>query len=118
MAVRFRLRVTIMKKGMQNERQASDCDTDSSDHQLQASHNIASGVAMETGNTTDKRGGVRAGAGRPKGIKIPYKTISMRLPEEYVDKLHIAAEKSGLSINGFMKKAIDSELERTSENNA
>ena len=57
-------------------------------------------------------------AGRPKGIKISYKTISMRLPEEYVDKLHIAAEKSGLSINGFMKEAIDSELERISENNA
>lgn len=72
---------------------------------------------METGKATDKRGGARAGAGRPKGIKIPYKTISMRLPEE-VDKLHIAGEKSGLSINGFMRKAIDSELERTSENNA
>ena len=53
---------------------------------------------METGKATEKRGGARAGAGRPKGIKIPYKTISMRLPEEYVDMLHIAAEKSGLSI--------------------
>ncbi len=39
----------------------------------------------------------------------------MRLPEEYVDKLHIAAEKSGLSINGFIKKAIDEMLVDSTE---
>ena len=70
---------------------------------------------METWKATEKRNGARAGAGRPKGIKIPYKTISMRLPEEYVDKLHIAGEKSGLSINGFIKKAIDEMLVDSTE---
>ena len=60
-------------------------------------------------------GGKRPGSGRPKGIKRPYKSVTLSLPVEYVEKLHRAAEKSGLSINGFVKRAIDSELGESAE---
>ena len=60
----------------------------------------------------DGRGGARAGSGRPKGIKTPYKRISLNLPEEYSAKLKMAAEKEGLSMSKFIQKAIDDALER------
>ena len=59
----------------------------------------------------DGRGGARAGSGRPKGIKTPYKRISLNLPEEYSAKLKMAAEKEGLSMSKFIQKAIDDALE-------
>ena len=58
----------------------------------------------------DGRGGKRPGAGRPKGIKTPYKNITIGLPVEYVEKLHQAAEKKGVSIGAFIKLAVDEEL--------
>ena len=60
-------------------------------------------------------GGKRPGSGRPKGIRKPYKSVTLSLPVEYVERLHRAAKKSGLSINGFVKRAIDSELEESAE---
>ena len=59
----------------------------------------------------DGRGGARAGSGRPKGIKTPYRRISLNLPEEYSAKLKMAAEKEGLSMSKFIQKAIDDALE-------
>ena len=59
----------------------------------------------------DGRGGARAGSGRPKGIKTPYRRISLNLTEEYSAKLKIAAEKEGLSMSKFIQKAIDDALE-------
>ena len=59
----------------------------------------------------DGRGGARAGSGRPKGIKTPYRRISLNLPEEYSAKLKMAAEKEGLSMSKFIQKAIDYALE-------
>lgn len=58
----------------------------------------------------DGRGGARPGSGRPKGIKTPYKRISLNLPEEYSAKLKMAAEKEGLSMSKFIQKAIDDAL--------
>ena len=59
----------------------------------------------------DGRGGARAGSGRPKGIKTPYRRISLNLPEEYSAKLKMVAEKEGLSMSKFIQKAIDDALE-------
>lgn len=57
-------------------------------------------------------GGRRQGAGRPRGIKKPYKVISACVPVEYADKLKQAAEKAGVSISKFIQMAIDKELEK------
>ena len=59
----------------------------------------------------DGRGGARAGSGRPKGIKTPYKRISLNLPEEYSVKLKQAAAKMGLSQSKFIQLMVDRALE-------
>ena len=69
----------------------------------------------DTRESTGGWGGKRPGSGRPKGIRRPYKSVTLSLPVEYVEKLHRAAEKSGLSINGFIKRAIDEEIEKPVE---
>lgn len=56
---------------------------------------------------TEKRGGRREGAGRPKGVKKPYKKVTVALPVEYVDKLKDAARSHNVSIGKFVQLAID-----------
>lgn len=55
-----------------------------------------------------KRGGAREGAGRPKGVKKPYKPLCCSLPEDYVKRAKTMAEKEGLSLGKLLQKMIDS----------
>ena len=56
------------------------------------------------------RGGARPGAGRPKGVKRPYKVVSVNLTLEYEAKLKEAAAKAGLSVSKFVQMVIDRQL--------
>lgn len=49
-------------------------------------------------------GGKREGAGRPKGVKKPYKTFSCAMPVESIDRLKNAAETVGLSVPKLLQK--------------
>lgn len=52
-------------------------------------------------------GGKREGAGRPKGINKPYKTVSISLPDGYALKLKQLAFKKDMSISKLLQKLID-----------
>lgn len=54
-----------------------------------------------------KRGGKREGAGRPKGIKIPYKAVNTSIPEEYAAKLKILTEKNNITVGQILKRYVD-----------
>lgn len=54
-------------------------------------------------------GGKRDGAGRKKGIKKPYQSITIALPEEDAMKLRALAEKNGLSISKYVLSLIENE---------
>lgn len=60
---------------------------------------------MET--KIETRGGKRDGAGRPKGIKKPYKPIALSLPAEYADRMKQLAEQEQISISKLLQKMID-----------
>lgn len=73
----------------------------------------------EDGERKTKRGGARAGAGRkagwsergegggrPKGIKVHYKTLSISLKEEEAEKLRGLADASGKSLSRFIYESI------------
>lgn len=55
----------------------------------------------------ETRGGRREGAGRPKGIKKPYRPINTSVPEEYADKLRILSKRNGISYGQMLKKYVD-----------
>lgn len=61
---------------------------------------------METEKKT--KGGARAGAGRPKGIKRPYAQIVCSVPLEYSERLRKLANAEGLSLSKMLQKIIDS----------
>lgn len=61
-------------------------------------------VAMEE---IKKRGGKRKGAGRPKGIKVPYKAVNTSIPEEYTEKLKILTERNNITVGQILKKYVD-----------
>ena len=56
-------------------------------------------------------GGKREGAGRPKGIKTPYKGISTKMPVEYVERLRILSKKDNISIGQILKDYVDKNWE-------
>lgn len=60
---------------------------------------------METEKKT--KGGARAGAGRPKGIKRPYAQIVCSVPLEYSERLRKLAKSEGLSLSKMLQKIID-----------
>ena len=60
---------------------------------------------------TNGRGGARPGAGRPKGIRRPYCSFSVKLPAEYPDRIRMAAERRGLSVSKFIQMVVDEALE-------
>lgn len=60
---------------------------------------------METEKKT--KGGARAGAGRPKGIKRPYAQIVCSVPLEYSERLRKLANAEGLSLSKMLQKIID-----------
>ena len=47
-------------------------------------------------------GGKRKGAGRPKGIRRPYKTLSIAVTEENAEKIRALAKDSGLSMARYI----------------
>lgn len=53
------------------------------------------------------KGGARAGAGRPKGIKKPYAQIVCSVPKEYSDRLREMATAESLSLSKMLQKLID-----------
>ncbi|MDR1959978.1 MAG: ribbon-helix-helix domain-containing protein [Planctomycetaceae bacterium] len=60
-----------------------------------------------------RRGGARAGAGRPKGIYKPIKqpeqkavTISLSMPGELHRQLKSKAEAAGITVNDAIREAI------------
>lgn len=59
------------------------------------------------GKNIDTRGGSRPGAGRPRGIKRPYKAFSIKLPVEYIERIKDKAERHGLSVSKLIQDAID-----------
>lgn len=54
-----------------------------------------------------KRGGKREGAGRPKGIKVPYKAVNTSIPEEYAARLKILTEKTNITVGQILKRYVD-----------
>lgn len=66
---------------------------------------------------TSTRGGKRRGAGRPRGIKRPYKKITINMPEEYTNKLKLLAKQKGTSLSKLLQGFIDENLiEEPAEN--
>lgn len=66
-------------------------------------------------NKKSTKGGARAGAGRPKGIKKPYAQIVCSVPKEYSEKLREMAEKEGLSLSKMLQKIIDGYVKNGNE---
>lgn len=48
------------------------------------------------------RGGKREGSGRPKGINIPYKNMSICIREEDAIELKKRASEQGLTVSRFL----------------
>lgn len=67
-------------------------------------------------NKKSTKGGARAGAGRPKGIKKPYAQIVCSVPKEYSEKLREMAEKEGLSLSKMLQKIIDEYVKNVMNN--
>lgn len=65
---------------------------------------------MEEIEKKDGRGGARAGAGRPRGIKKPYKKVTIAMPEEYAEKLKLLSEQKGKSYSKLIQGLIDRNL--------
>ena len=57
------------------------------------------------GNTSNW-GGARKGAGRPRGIKKPYKTMTISVPEPIAAELKELAAQSGKSFSRFIVDSI------------
>lgn len=47
-------------------------------------------------------GGKRQGAGRPRGIKRPYQTLSIAVTVENAEKIRALAKESGLSMAKYI----------------
>ena len=53
-----------------------------------------------------ERGGRRSGAGRPKGIKVPYSALS--LPKEDIEALRKLAHRIRWTLSFLIRKLIES----------
>ena len=55
-----------------------------------------------------KRGGTRPNAGRPKGINVHYKNVSICVEESELAELKKRAEESGLTFSRYLvEKGLD-----------
>lgn len=52
-------------------------------------------------------GGARPGSGRPRGIKKPYKNITIALPEQAVPRLKAIAKYRNLSVSKLIQNFIN-----------